>query len=125
MTAVEGATPRAVQMPADLRALALCLGGPFAGLSRASRRRLAFLCDNFAELLQAEGRLPAAGDSLRAWPRFLLSALFALRFAEEAPSLSDQEEQWLVAEVEAEFREARAAVEGGRGYHADWGRPVC
>ncbi|WP_437968828.1 hypothetical protein WMF04_05815 [Sorangium sp. So ce260] len=99
------------RMPTDLRALALCLAGPFAGLSPRARRCLALRCDGFAELLEAQGTLPDAADELRSWPRFLLSALFALRSAGDAPPLSEQDEAWMVAEVEADFGEALALFE--------------
>lgn len=102
---------RAERMPTDLRALALCLASPFAGLSTRARRRLALRCDGFAELIEAQGALPDAVDDLRSWPRFLLSALFALRSAEDAPPLSEQDEAWMVAEVEADFGEALALFE--------------
>ncbi|KYG04403.1 hypothetical protein BE21_46950 [Sorangium cellulosum] len=60
-------------------------------------------------LSQAQEHRPGAGDDVRSWPGFLLSALFALRSDEEAPPLSEQDEAWVVAEVEADFREALAA----------------
>lgn len=104
---------RAEPLPTDLGALARCLGGPFAGLSSMARRRLAFLCDGLAALIHAQGHRPGAGDDARSWPGFLLSALFALRSVEEASPLSEQDEAWVVAEVEAGFAEA-SAVFGGR-----------
>ncbi|WP_437728712.1 hypothetical protein [Sorangium sp. So ce861] len=104
-----GSPSRAERLPTDLRALARCLGGPFAGLSSRGRRRLAFLCDGLAVLSQAQEHRPGAGDDARSWPGFLLSALFALRYDEEASPLSAQDEAWVLAEVEADFREALAA----------------
>ncbi|WP_433933643.1 hypothetical protein AB3662_04640 [Sorangium cellulosum] len=112
---VSVAPSRAERMPTDLRALALCLAGPFAGLSEGARRCLALRCDGFAELIQAQGAVAEAGDDVRSWPRFLLSALFALRSAGDAPPLSEQDEAWMVAEVEADFGEALARFEARTG----------
>ncbi|WP_437486923.1 hypothetical protein WME75_04880 [Sorangium sp. So ce1014] len=109
------APSRAERMPTDLRALALCLAGPFAGLSKSARWSLARRCDSFAELIETQGALPDAADDVRSWPRFLLSALFALRSAGDAPPLSEQDEAWVVAEVEADFGEALALFEGRTG----------
>ncbi|XYH92848.1 hypothetical protein ACMHYB_33895 [Sorangium sp. So ce1128] len=109
------APSRAERMPTELRALALCLADPFAGLSESARRRLALRCNGFAELIQAQGTLADAGDDLRSWPRFLLSALFALRAAHDASQLSEQDEAWMVAEVEADFGEALALFDARTG----------
>jgi hypothetical protein len=96
------------RMPAALRALAERLGGSFGGLSPGARERLAAACMTFAELIEAAEDAPGGGVNLRAWPRFLLSALFSIELTADAQPLAEEDEAWLVLEVETDVNEARA-----------------
>jgi len=104
-------TPSATQkgrMPAALRALTVRLDGRFGGLSEGARERLAAACATFAWLIEATEERPEGSPNLRPWPRFLLSALFSLELTADGLPLSEDDEAWLVAEVEADLGEARA-----------------
>src|SRR5258707_358994 len=91
------------RMPAALRTLAVRLDDPLGGLSAGARTRLSAACSTFAWLIEAGEDLPEGSLNLRPWPRFLLSALFALELTVEALPLSEGDEAWLVAEVEADL----------------------
>lgn len=103
------------RMPKALRALALRLGSEFAGLSGNARHRLAAACDGFAEGIQAAEDAPEGGVNLRPWARFLLSALFVLLLTEDESPLSEEDEGWLVAEIEGNLADARTLLEARAG----------
>ncbi len=103
------------RMPAALRVLGARLGGPFGGLSDGARDRLAEACLAFAALIEAGEIAPDGGVNLRPWPRFLLSALFALELTADALAMTEEDEAWLIAEVEADLGEARALLQERRG----------
>jgi hypothetical protein len=94
------------RMQLALRALGERLGGAFAGLSADTRERLATACSVFASLIEAAEDAPDGGVNLRAWPRFLLSALFSLELTADALPLAEEDEAWLVAEIESDVKHA-------------------
>jgi len=98
-------------MPDALRDLALGVGGrPLAGLTAGALRRLVSACDAFAALIETE-----PGADARFGPCFLLSVLSSLRGREGEPLLSDQDEAWVISEVESELVEARARMDARAG----------
>jgi hypothetical protein len=98
------------RMPMALRALADRLGSSFGGLSAGARARLAAACLTFADVIQAGEDAPDGGVNLRPWPRFLLSALFSLELTVDVLTITEADEAWLVAEVEADVDGARALL---------------
>ncbi len=101
--------PSAGPMPGALRDLALGMWArPFAGLTAGAVRRLVSACHAFAALIEA-------GADARSGPCFLVSALSALRGREGELPLSDQDEAWMISEVESELGEARARMDARAG----------
>ena len=111
------------RMPAALRALGDRLARPFGGLSAPARARLVSACTSFADMIEAGEDAPGDGINLRGWPRFLLSALFALELTVEVLPLSAEDEAWLVAEIQADLGEARALLEARAGVERPAPRP--
>lgn len=106
--AIPGA-PAPSKMPTALRALARSLGAEsFTGLSMGASRRLTLACNGFAELIQAAEEAPDAGLTLKGSARFLVSALTSIRSTDGALPLSEQDEAWMIAEIESELGEAIA-----------------
>jgi hypothetical protein len=92
-------------MPGALRQLALGMGAsPLAGLTTGAAGRLVSAFHAFAALIEAD---PVA--DARFGPCFLVSMLSVLRRRGGAP-LSEQDEAWVIAEVESELDEARARM---------------
>jgi hypothetical protein len=98
-------------MPVALRDLALGLGAcPLGGLTAGAGRRLVSAFHAFAALIEAN-----PGADVRFGPCFLVSVLSALRGREGAPPLSDQDEAWIISEVESELCEAQARTDARAG----------
>ncbi len=98
-------------MPGALRDLALGIGAhPLAGLTASAVRRLVSACQAFAVLIEAE---PGADACFG--PCFLMSVLSSLRGREGEPPLSDQDEAWVISEIESELVEARARMDARAG----------
>jgi hypothetical protein len=109
-------------MPGALRDLALGIGAdPFAGLTAGAIRRLVTACHGFAALIEAE-----PGANARFGPCFLMSVLSSFRGREGEPPLSDQDEAWVISEVESELGEARARIDvrAGRPWLSPAARPA-
>lgn len=105
--------PFAAQMATSLRTQAMRFGaGPLSVLSTSSARRLSFVCNGFAALIEAA---EATGLHMRSRASFLVSALASLGGAEARALLTEVEEVWMVAEVEHEFGEAIALFEARTG----------
>lgn len=103
--------PSAGPMPGALRDLALGMGArPLAGLTAGAARGLVSACHAFAALIEADPG-PDAGFG----PCFLVSVLSALRGREGELPLSDQDEAWMISEVESELGEARARMDARAG----------
>ena len=106
-------------MPGALRDLALGIGArPLAGLTAGAVRHLASACHAFAALIEAE-----PGAEARFGPCFLLSVLSSLGGRQGEPPLSDQDEAWVISEVESELVEARARMDARAGRPCS--RPVA
>jgi len=98
-------------MPGALRDLALGMETrPLAGLTSGAGRRLVSACHAFAGLIEA-----APGADARFGPCFLVSVLSALRGREGELPLSDQDEAWMISELESELGEARARMASRAG----------
>ncbi len=109
-------------MPGALRDLALDIGDhPLAGLTAGAVGHLVSACHAFATLIEAE-----PGADARFGPCFLMSVLSSLRGREGEPPLSDQDEAWMVSEVESELGEARARMDArtGRPWSPRAARPL-
>jgi hypothetical protein len=106
-------------MPGALRDLALGIGTrPLAGLTAVAVRRLVSACHAFAALIEAE-----PGADARFGPCFLVSVLSSLRGREGEPPLSNQDEAWVISEVESELGEARARMDVRAGRR--WSPPAA
>jgi hypothetical protein len=106
-------------MPSALRDLALGMGArPVAGLTSSAVRSLVSACHAFASLIEAE-----PGADARFGPCFLMSVLSSLRARESEPPLSDQDEAWVISEVESELGEARARMDARAG--RPWSPPAA
>lgn len=104
--------PSAGPMPGALRDLALGMGDrPLAGLTIGAIRHLVSACHAFAALIEAD-----PGADVRFGPCFLVSALSALRGREGELPLSDEDEAWMISEVESELGEARARKDARAGW---------
>jgi hypothetical protein len=94
-------------MPGALRALALgIVARPLGGLTAGADQRLVSACHAFAALIEAE-----PGADVRFGPCFLVSVLSTLRRREGEPPLSDQDEAWMISEVESSLCAARARMD--------------
>jgi len=104
------------QMATSLHEQALGFGAaPFEALSAQGARRLSFVCNGFAALIEEGEDTPDAGMSLRSRACFLVSAVASLRAAEGSPPLAAGYEAWMLAEVEHEFGQAISLLESRTG----------